>query len=183
MVDFLEIKSLKKEEQKKILGEINKRIEEKKKKGVFTDKEIQEIIDYVKPLVNTTDSEGVVYARMIPDLDAFLAGLNPSGKPQGIMQVVGHDLAKPEANGPLDLGHCKNRHRDQHHQNDKPGDEHSCIATHQRVLRSRVGLRSRLKSRSRCVAADPAAPMLSGLELPVRSDPVRLDAPSWSRGR
>jgi hypothetical protein len=43
MSDFLEIKSMTEKNQKKILAEIAKRIEEKKKKRVFTEKEIREI--------------------------------------------------------------------------------------------------------------------------------------------
>lgn len=43
MSDFLEIKSMKDKDQKKIMEEITKRIEEKKKNGVFTEKEIREI--------------------------------------------------------------------------------------------------------------------------------------------
>ena len=59
------------------------------------DEELQNIIADVKPLVNTAESEGVVHARMIPDLDTLLAGLNPASEPQGVMQLVGHDMAKP----------------------------------------------------------------------------------------
>lgn len=43
MSDFLEIKSLDKETQKKILRKIERRREEKKKQGIFTEREIQEI--------------------------------------------------------------------------------------------------------------------------------------------
>jgi hypothetical protein len=43
MSDFLEIKSMKDKDQKKIMEEITKRIEEKKKNGVFTEREIREI--------------------------------------------------------------------------------------------------------------------------------------------
>ena len=67
------------------------------------DEEIQSIIADVKPLVNTAEGEGVVHARMIPDLSTVLAGLNPSSRPQGVMQLVGHDLAKPIGLGMLAL--------------------------------------------------------------------------------
>ena len=43
MKDFLQIKSLDKKKQKEILESIEKIIAEKKKEGLFTDKEIQEI--------------------------------------------------------------------------------------------------------------------------------------------
>jgi hypothetical protein len=43
MSDFLEIESLGKETQKKILKEIKRKIEEKKKQGIFTEREIREI--------------------------------------------------------------------------------------------------------------------------------------------
>ena len=67
------------------------------------DEELQSIIADVKPLVNTAEGEGVVHARMIPDLSTVLAGLNPSNGPQGVMQLVGHDLAKPVGLGMLAL--------------------------------------------------------------------------------
>jgi hypothetical protein len=43
MADFLQIKSLKKEDVKRILGEIEKRIADKKEDGILTEKEIEEI--------------------------------------------------------------------------------------------------------------------------------------------
>lgn len=43
MSNFLEIKCLEKKEQEKILKEIEKRISEKKKEGLLTEREIQEI--------------------------------------------------------------------------------------------------------------------------------------------
>ena len=43
MQKFLEIKSMEKKDQEKILEEIEKTIERKKKEGVLTDKEIREI--------------------------------------------------------------------------------------------------------------------------------------------
>lgn len=60
MAHFLEIKSLKKEDQEKIVHEITKRIEEKKKKGVFTDKEIWEIEEMeLRPLPDILDVQSV----------------------------------------------------------------------------------------------------------------------------
>jgi len=60
MSDFLEIKSMKDEDQKKILAEINKRIEEKIKNGVFTAKEIQEIEKMeLHPLPDILDVQSV----------------------------------------------------------------------------------------------------------------------------
>jgi hypothetical protein len=73
MDDFLEIKSMKKEDQKKILDEILKRIEEKKKKGVFTDKEIQEIAKMeLHPLPDILDVQSVY--------ESFLYGKDTSKK-------------------------------------------------------------------------------------------------------
>jgi len=43
MADFLEIKSIKKEDQDRIMEEIKELIANKKKEGIFTEKEIQEI--------------------------------------------------------------------------------------------------------------------------------------------
>lgn len=60
MADFLEIKCLGKQDQKKVLEEIAKRIEDKKKKGVFTDKEIQEIEKMeLRPLPDILDVQSV----------------------------------------------------------------------------------------------------------------------------
>ena len=60
MVDFLEIKSLKDKDQKKIMEEINKSIEEKKKNGVFTEKEIHEIEKMtLHPLPDILDVQSV----------------------------------------------------------------------------------------------------------------------------
>jgi hypothetical protein len=73
MDDFLEIKSLKKEDQKKLLDEITKRIEDKKKKGVFTDKEIQEIEKMeLHPLPDILDVQSVY--------ESFLYGKDDSEK-------------------------------------------------------------------------------------------------------
>lgn len=60
MADFLEIKSMKKEDQKKILHEIHESIEEKKKKGVFTEKEIRDIEKMeLHPLPDILDVQSV----------------------------------------------------------------------------------------------------------------------------
>lgn len=60
MSDFLEIKSLKDKDQKKIMEEITKRIEEKKKNGVFTEKEIREIEKMeLHPLPDILDVQSV----------------------------------------------------------------------------------------------------------------------------
>lgn len=67
MADFLEIKSLKDKDQKKILAEITKRIEEKKKNGIFTEKEIREIEKMeLHPLPDILDVQSV--------LESFLYG-------------------------------------------------------------------------------------------------------------
>jgi hypothetical protein len=73
MSNFLEIKSMKKEDQKKIVQEIAKRIEEKKKKGVFTDKEIREIEEMeLRPLPDILDVQSVY--------ESFLYGKDDSEK-------------------------------------------------------------------------------------------------------
>jgi hypothetical protein len=60
MVDFLEIKSLTDKDQKKILEEIKKSIEEKKKNGVFKEKEIREIEKMtLHPLPDILDVQSV----------------------------------------------------------------------------------------------------------------------------
>jgi len=60
MADFLEIKSMKDKDQKKIMAEITKRIEEKKTNGVFTEKEIQEIEKMeLHPLPDILDVQSV----------------------------------------------------------------------------------------------------------------------------
>jgi hypothetical protein len=73
MSNFLEIKGLKKEDQKKILEEIEERIEEKKKKGVFTDKEIRDIeMMEIHPLSDILDVQSVY--------ESFLYGKDHRGK-------------------------------------------------------------------------------------------------------
>ncbi len=65
MTDFLEIKSLKDEEQKKIMAEITRRIEEKIKNGVFTQKEIEEIEKMeLHPLPDILDVQSVYESFM-----------------------------------------------------------------------------------------------------------------------
>ena len=60
MVDFLEIKSMKKEDQKRIVEEIEKRIARKKKQGIFTEREIREIEEMkLHPLPDILDVQGV----------------------------------------------------------------------------------------------------------------------------
>jgi len=60
MADFLEIRSLKDKDKKKILAEIAKRIEDKKKNGIFTEKEIQEIEKMeLHPLPDILDVQSV----------------------------------------------------------------------------------------------------------------------------
>lgn len=60
MSNFLEIKCLEKEEQEKILKEIDKRISEKKKEGLLTEREIQEIEEMrLCPLPDILDVQSV----------------------------------------------------------------------------------------------------------------------------
>jgi hypothetical protein len=69
MSDFLEIKSMKDKDQKEIMAEITKRIEEKKKNGVFTEKEIREIEKMeLHPLPDILDVQSVY--------ESFLYGIN-----------------------------------------------------------------------------------------------------------
>ena len=60
MTDFFEIKSITKEEQKKILKKIEKTIEERRKKGFLTEREISEIEEMkLKPLTDIQDVQSV----------------------------------------------------------------------------------------------------------------------------
>ncbi len=60
MKNFFEIKCLKKEDQKKILDEIEKKIEEKKKEGLLTEREIREIeMMRLRPLPDAQDVQGI----------------------------------------------------------------------------------------------------------------------------
>jgi hypothetical protein len=65
MSDFLEIKSMKDKDQKEIMAEITKRIEDKKKNGVFTEKEIREIEKMeLHPLPDILDVQSVYESFM-----------------------------------------------------------------------------------------------------------------------
>ena len=60
MTDFLEIKCLPKEKQKKILEEIEKKIAQKIKEGVFSEREIREIEHMkLRPLHDILDVQSV----------------------------------------------------------------------------------------------------------------------------
>lgn len=60
MADFLEIKSIKKEDQDRIMEEIKELIAKKKKEGIFTEKEIQEIEEMnLHPLPDIQDVQSV----------------------------------------------------------------------------------------------------------------------------
>ncbi|MEA3420922.1 MAG: hypothetical protein U9Q97_04495 [Acidobacteriota bacterium] len=60
MADFLEIKCMKEKERKEIIEEIEKRIEEKKKEGLFTENEIREIEEMkLHPLLDIQDIQYV----------------------------------------------------------------------------------------------------------------------------
>jgi hypothetical protein len=72
MSDFLEIKSLKDKDQKKILAEITERIKEKTKNGVFTEKDIREIENMeLHPLPDILDVQSVyesfLYGKDFPN--------------------------------------------------------------------------------------------------------------------
>ena len=67
MPDFLEIKSLSKQAQKDILEEIEKRIEEKKKAGLLTEREIREIEEMkLHPLPDIQDVRSVYEIHLYP---------------------------------------------------------------------------------------------------------------------
>jgi len=60
MDSFLEIKSLSAEEQQKILDEIKKKIEEKKKNGILSEREIRDIEEMrLCPLPDILDVQNV----------------------------------------------------------------------------------------------------------------------------
>ncbi|MBN1223583.1 MAG: hypothetical protein JXB23_10055 [Candidatus Aminicenantes bacterium] len=68
MVDFLEIKCLSEQEQKKVMQELEQIISEKKNEGVFTEKEIREIVELkLVPLPDILDVqsvyESILYAK------------------------------------------------------------------------------------------------------------------------
>lgn len=65
MSDFLEIKSLSKPAQKKILEEIEKRIAEKKKAGLLTERDIREIEEMrLHPLPDIQDVQNVYESHL-----------------------------------------------------------------------------------------------------------------------
>jgi hypothetical protein len=60
MADFLEIKCLSKKEQEKIVEEIKKKIEQKIKEGLFTEREVREIEHMkLRPLPDILDVQSV----------------------------------------------------------------------------------------------------------------------------
>jgi hypothetical protein len=60
MTEFLEIKCLEKEEQEKILEEIEKKIQQKIKDGIFTVREVHEIEQMkLRPLPDILDVQSV----------------------------------------------------------------------------------------------------------------------------
>jgi hypothetical protein len=60
MSDFLEIKCLPKKEQEQIQEDIEKRIERKKKEGVFTEREVREVEHMkLRPLPDILDVQSV----------------------------------------------------------------------------------------------------------------------------
>lgn len=60
MNDFLEIKCLAKEEQQRILEEIEKKIDQKIKEGIFTEREVREIEHMrLRPLPDILDVQSV----------------------------------------------------------------------------------------------------------------------------
>ena len=64
MTDFLEIKCLEKKEQEKILEEVEKKIEQKIKDGIFTVREVREIEHMkLRPLPDILDVQSV-YAKL-----------------------------------------------------------------------------------------------------------------------
>jgi len=65
MSDFLEIKSMSKQNQKKILAEIEKRIAEKKKAGLLTERDIREIEEMrLRPLPDIQDVQNVYESHL-----------------------------------------------------------------------------------------------------------------------
>jgi len=60
MADFLEIKCLAKEEQEKILEDIKRKIEQKIKEGILTEREVREIEHMkLRPLPDILDVQSV----------------------------------------------------------------------------------------------------------------------------
>lgn len=65
MDDFFEIKYLSKEDQRKILDEIEIKIEEKKKEGLLTEREIRKIeMMKLRPLSDTQDVQSIYEDHM-----------------------------------------------------------------------------------------------------------------------
>ncbi len=70
MSEFLEAKSLKKEDLEKILQEIEKRIAEKIKGGLFTEREIREIEEMrLHPLLDIQDVQSVYESHLFTKKD------------------------------------------------------------------------------------------------------------------
>jgi len=70
MSEFLEIKCMKREDQKKILEEIDKRIEQKMKDGIFTEREVREIEHMMlRPLPDIQDVQSVYENIIFGDKD------------------------------------------------------------------------------------------------------------------
>ena len=60
MADFLEIKCLSKKDQEKIVEDIKKKIEQKIKEGIFTEREVREIEHMkLRPLPDILDVQSV----------------------------------------------------------------------------------------------------------------------------
>jgi hypothetical protein len=60
MTDFMEIKCLTQEQQKRIADKIKQIIAEKRKEGIFTEKEIREIVEMkLSPLPDILDVQSV----------------------------------------------------------------------------------------------------------------------------
>ena len=60
MTEFLEIKSMKKQDQAKVIKEIEQRILQKKKEGIFTEKELREIEEMrLRPPADIQDVQSV----------------------------------------------------------------------------------------------------------------------------
>jgi hypothetical protein len=60
MTEFMEIKCLTKDQQEKIAEEIEQRVAKKRKEGIFTEKEIREIVEMkLSPLPDILDVQSV----------------------------------------------------------------------------------------------------------------------------
>lgn len=68
MEKFFEIKSMSPEEQQKLKDEIEKKIEDKKKSGIMTEKEIREIEEMrLRPLPDILDVQSVYESLSFDD--------------------------------------------------------------------------------------------------------------------